>query len=176
MRLILDVFADIAQIGSLIAAPDGIPLTPISNSCRYCSLLLDTETGRQACISSWRKLSTQSEGSPKFVECHAGLKYARARIEIDGELKAMVIAGQFSLSKPSQPEQDARVKLLADRHGIDAAELAVAARDISVLDDRKVRQIGTWMEKIASTFEYFARERLDLVTRLRRIADMSVLK
>lgn len=173
---IQDVFADIAQVGSLTTSPDGTPLTTMSNSCRFCSQILSSETGREACVASWRKLATQSDRRPHFVECHAGLHYARARIEINGELKGMVIAGQFYASAPDPSETDARIQALAVRHHLDVAALTEAAHEIPVIDDRKESQIEVWMEKIASTFEHFGRERSDLMGRLRKIADMSAVK
>jgi excisionase family DNA binding protein len=170
---IQDVFADIARVGSLTTAPDGTPLTTISNPCRFCSLILASESGRSACVASWRKLASQPETRPQFVECHAGLHYARARIEIDGKLDAMVIAGQFYAARPNEKAERARVEELALRHGIDLHELEKSAEEIPVVDGRMESQIGSWLEKIAHTFEHFGRERLDLMGRLRKIAAMT---
>jgi excisionase family DNA binding protein len=172
---IQDVFADIAQVSSLTTAPDGSPLTKMSSPCRFCSLILATGSGRQACVASWRKLATQSDHRPQFVTCHAGLHYARARIEIGGHLKAMVIAGQFYASPPKPAEEESRLRSLAHTHNIDPKTLRDAAREIPVVDQRKEAQIGTWMEKIAGTFAHFGRERSDMMSRLRRIADITSL-
>ncbi len=73
-----NVFAEIANVGAVTTAPDGEPLTKISNSCRFCDLILSSESGRQACVASWRELSAQSDTQPRFTTCHAGLQYARA--------------------------------------------------------------------------------------------------
>ena len=173
---IQDVFADIAQVGSLTTAPDGTPLTEMSNTCKFCTLVLSSESGRKACIESWRKLASQHEHRPHFVECHAGLHYARARIEINGELKGMVIAGQFYASAPDCAVTEERIKRLSERHHLDVDALRAAAQTIPVIDDRKEKQIEAWMEKIAGTFEHFGRERSDLMNRLRKIADMCAMK
>jgi excisionase family DNA binding protein len=170
---IQDVFADIAQVGSLTTAPDGTPLTTISNPCHFCSLILASESGRLACIESWRKLASQSERRPQFVECHAGLHYARARIEIDGKLEAMAIAGQFYAARPEQNEENARLQKLAVLHDLDVQALQESAKEIRMVDERMESQIGKWLEKIAHTFEHFGRERSDLMGRLRRIAAMT---
>jgi len=172
---IQDVFAEIAQVSSLTTAPDGSPLTKMSSPCRFCSLILATGSGRQACVASWRKLAAQSDHRPQFVTCHAGLHYARARIEIGGQLKAMVIAGQFYASRPNPAEEESRLRSLAQTHNIDVITLRDAAREIPVVDERKESQIGTWMEKIAGTFAHFGRERSDMMSRLRRIADITSL-
>jgi excisionase family DNA binding protein len=170
---IQDVFAEIAQVGSVTTAPDGIPLTRMSNTCAFCSLLLATDSGRQACIASWRTLATHPDHRPRFATCHAGLHYARARIEIDGQIKAMVVAGQFYAAHPDRSEEQVRVRSLARLHHIDAKELSDAAGEIPVVDDRKEAQIGSWMEKIANTFEHFGRERSELMSRLQRIAEIT---
>ena len=82
MQPIQDVFAEIAQVGSVITDKDGTPITKISNACDFCKLILGSEEGRQACHQSWKKLVDQKENAPEFTTCHAGLEYARARIEI----------------------------------------------------------------------------------------------
>jgi excisionase family DNA binding protein len=172
---IQDVFADITQVSSLTTAPDGTPLTRLSSPCAFCSLILASESGKQACIGSWRKLATQPEVRPRFVTCHAGLHYARARIEIGGTLVAMFVAGQFYASPPDPSEAKQRIHTLATTHTIDARGLTEAAREIPIADKRKEAQIGTWMEKIARTFEHFGKERSDMMSRLRRIADITAL-
>jgi excisionase family DNA binding protein len=126
---IQDVFADIAQVGSLTTAPDGTPLTTMSNACHFCTLILASESGWTACIESWRKLAVQSETRPQFVECHAGLNYARARIEIDGKLEATAIAGQFHAARPDEKVESARLQRLAVLHGLDLQALQESARD-----------------------------------------------
>jgi ligand-binding sensor protein len=175
VRPIQQVFAEIAQVGSLTVSPDGQPLTEISNSCEFCSLILKSESGRRGCIASWKMLAEQSDRKPRFVTCHAGLHYARARIEVDGQLVAMVIAGQFYTQTPDPSEQRARVEKLAVSHSIDARALENAAGRVGVLTGRHEEQIGGWLEKVADTFEQVAHERAALMSRLRRIADMSTL-
>lgn len=170
LQPIQDVFADIAQVSSLTTGPDGTPLTRMSNTCEFCSLILASESGRRACVDSWRRLAQQSETSPSFVECHAGLLYARARIEMNGRLEAMAIAGQFTMDRPTGDQQDERIRRLAGRHRLDPDRLRKAVAGIPVIEGRMVSQIGTWLQKIARTFERLGQERLDLMDRLRKIA------
>ena len=172
---IQDVFADITQVSSLTTAPDGTPLTKLSVPCAFCSLIISSESGKQACVASWKALATQPEVKPRFVTCHAGLHYARARIEINGTLVAMLVAGQFYVSPPDPAEEKRRIRTLSTTHGIDAGKLEIAAREIPLADMRKEAQIGTWMEKIAQTFEHFGRERSEMMSRLRKIADISAM-
>jgi ligand-binding sensor protein len=173
LQPVQDVFADMAEVGAITTAPDGTPLTKLSNCCRFCALILATESGRRACIASWSAIARQPGLQPHFVTCHAGLQYARARIEVNHELVALLIAGQFYASPPTAEEQNVRVRKLAQQHGLDAAALADAATHLSVLDERTQGRIGDWLERVSHTFEHVGHERVALLNRLRRIAAMS---
>ncbi|NKQ36169.1 MAG: helix-turn-helix domain-containing protein [Chloroflexi bacterium] len=173
VRTIQSVFAELAEVGVVTTDMDGNPLTSISNSGHFCNLIYGTESGQRACMSSWRDLAQSAEKRTPFVPCHAGLQYARARIEVNEEATAMLFAGQFYVEPPDPDEQDARVRELAYKHGLDPVKLAEAAQEISILDERKRNEIGAWLERVAHTFEHVGRERADLLDRLQRIADMS---
>lgn len=176
MQPMQNVFAEIAEVGAVTTTLDGQPLTQISNSCDFCKLILGSEGGRQECIASWRKLAEQKDAAPEFVSCHAGLQYARARIEVNGNLIAVLIAGQFYASSPAPHEEKEQISQLAKTYSIDEALLAQAAEQIQVLDARKVAQLNKWLEEVARTFEQISSERADLISRLRQIAEMSVFE
>jgi excisionase family DNA binding protein len=171
-----NVFAEIANIGSVTTAPNGEPLTKISNSCQFCNLILASESGRKACVASWRKLGEQSAAQPEFSTCHAGLQYARARIEINGELAAMLIAGQFYTSEAERETARKQLLSLAKAHGIDADLLNTAVQDIQILDARSREKLSYWLRSVAHTFEDIGGERAELMSRLQRIAEMSTLE
>lgn len=174
MQPVQDVFAEIAEVGSVTTDANGTPVTRISNSCDFCKLMLGSESGREACIQSWKQLAEKGSKHPEFIACHAGLQYAHARIEVKGTLIAMLVAGQFHAQAPSSDEQADRIHTLAQTHDIDEALLTQASKMIPVLEERKVPQIGKWLEKVAGTFEQISTERSDLMNRLRQIAVMSV--
>lgn len=176
MQPVQDVFAEIAQVGSVTTDKDGKPLTHISNSCGFCKLILGSEEGRQACVDSWRRLVEQKDAAPEFIPCHAGLQYARARIEVNGSLIALLIAGQFHIIAPTPGEEKNRIHELARKFSIDETLLAQAAQQIPVLDARKVPELSNWLEKVAHTFEQISTERADLMCRLRQISEMSVFE
>lgn len=172
---IQDVFAEIAEVGAVTTGRDGRPLTNISHSCDFCKLILGSDEGRQACIASWRKLAEQKMSAPEFTSCHAGLQYARARIEVGGELAAILVAGQFYVQAPNAAEEAERLQTLSQKYHIDEGLLKQAAMRISVLEERKVSQISGWLERVARTFEQISLERANLMSRLRQIAEMSVV-
>ena len=173
LQPIQDVFAEVMGIGAITTALDGEPLTEISNPCRFCQLILASETGRAACIASWRKLAQESTVQPHFVKCHAGLQYARARIEADGALAATLVAGQFYADAPNAREETKRVSALAETHSIDENQLRAAAQAVPRLDEHKRSEIGHWLERVAHTFEQIGGERANLLARLKQIAAMS---
>ena len=176
VELIQNVFADIAEVGSITTDPRGEPLTELSNSCTFCNLIVASPQGRDACIASWRRLADQPEQHPRFATCHAGLQYACARIELNSHLEAMLIAGQFYAAPPDPQEEAERIRRLAEKYGIDPQALLQAACDLTVIDERKRSQLGNWLESVAHTFEDIAHERAMLMDRLRTIAAMSTLE
>lgn len=176
MQPIQDVFGEIAEVGAVTTGPDGQPLTHISNTCDFCKLILGSEKGRQACIESWKKLAELPGRAPELASCHAGLHYARARIEVRGRLIGMLVAGQFHSRAPSTEELRALVHRIAASYSIDDSLLEQAASKLAVLDERKVSQLSKWLQDVAKTFEQISSERADLMSRLHQIAEMSVLE
>ena len=169
------VFAEVAEVGSVTTDVDGQPLSEVSNSCRFCNLILASEKGRAGCIASWRRLAEQPSRHPHFYTCHAGLHYARARIEIQGELIAMLFAGQFYLEAPDKSEEAKRVTRLAAEYGIEEGALMEAIQSMRVLPLARHAQITEWLEQVASTFEDIGEERAELMGRLRTISQMSAI-
>ena len=176
MQQVQDVFAEIAQVGAVTADKNGKPLTKISNSCGFCELILGSYEGRLKCIESWRHLVDQKDAAPEFTTCHAGMNYARARIEVQGELIAILVAGQFHIQKPEKEEQEERLRTLSKKYFIDLSLLTQAAQQITLLDAAKVPQISGWLERVAHSFEQISSERADFMSRLRQIAEMSVFE
>ena len=167
------VFAEIAGVGAITTAPDGTPVTAISFGCDFCALMLASESGQRACAASWRRLVDLPE--QQLATCHAGLQYAHARIEVEGELVALLIAGQVFADAPEPAEVERRARQLAAEHGLDPAELAAAAAEIPTLDPRARERLSGWLGSVAATFETIAHERAALVGRLRRIAEITTL-
>ena len=170
-----DVFAEMAEIGSVITDSMGLPLTHMSNSCEFCNLILESRKGRSACFKSWRTLASQDGTAPEFTACHAGLQYARAPITVSGQALAFLVGGQFYAAEPDEEESKARIAALAQKYHIDPDELSSAASTIRVLDRRIVAQISTWLSRVAQTFEQISTERAEMLSRLHQIAEMSRL-
>ena len=87
---IQEVFAQIADVGAVTTDLRGEPLTPFSNGCAFCQLILATEQGRARCQADWHRLAEQTEPRPRLEKCHAGLTYARGRITVQDQFIAMI--------------------------------------------------------------------------------------
>ncbi|MCA9972612.1 MAG: PocR ligand-binding domain-containing protein [Anaerolineales bacterium] len=173
VQAVQDVCAEIGEIGAVTTDTAGVPLTRISNCGPFCALVLASKTGRRACEASWYKLAQQADDAPRFLTCHAGLQYARARIKLNGANSAMLIAGQFYTIPPNRVSRDQEVRTLAEQHQIDADALVEASHQLVYLDDRKRSEITRWLKKVANAFEQIGRERAELMGRLKSIAAMS---
>ncbi|MDX1435511.1 MAG: PocR ligand-binding domain-containing protein [Anaerolineales bacterium] len=176
LQVIQDVFAEILDVGSVTTDTEGEPISEISNSCDFCNLILQSPAGRRGCVASWKRLAQLPAGEPEFMRCHAGLQYARGRIDIHGEQIALLIAGQFYQDAPDEKEETARIADLAARYNLNPEKLQQAAHTIRRLDEENEAQIGAWLIKVAQTFEDIGRERAELLSRLRQIAEMSNLE
>lgn len=175
VQAIQDVCAEIGEIGAVTTDMEGEPLTEISNCSRFCALILDAPSGYRACKASWRRLADQDEIEPRFVTCHAGLQYARAKIELDRDEAAMLVGGQFYTIPPNPEQRRSELRALANKHDVDADQLVDASQSIRFLDRRKRSEITRWLNKVAGAFEQISWERADLMHRLKRIAEMSTL-
>lgn len=167
-----DFFAEVLNVGAVTTDPTGYPVTMISNSCRFCHLILSTETGQQACIDSWRRLSELPKNRTAFATCHAGLQYTSRWIEISPQSQAMLVAGQYYTQNPDSVEEDQRIQRLATAHRLNLQEMKAAASEIVVLNSEQQASIGKWLNKAVRAFEEIGKERLELVNQLRNFANI----
>lgn len=170
IQAIQDVFAELARVGSVTTRLDGTPLTGISNACRLCALIQSSAAGRAQCVASWRALAGRSERFPQVAACHAGLGYMHARIEVGEHPTALLVAGQFRLS-----DEPIDAAALARAYGLDAEEVAEAAREVPCFGQQERAQVAGCLQKVAKTFEDIGGERARMIARLRRIAALSAL-
>jgi excisionase family DNA binding protein len=177
---VLDVFAEMAEVGAVITDDAGMPITGMSNSCEYCQLIQESERGRAACIQSWRRLARQAKSSayetPEFITCHAGLQYAQAPIRVCGETVAMLVAGQFYADGRDYAKAENQLEALAHDYRLSLPQLTQAAANVHTLDDHQVHQISKWLQRMTITLEQVSTERADMLARLQQIAAISVFE
>jgi len=170
---IQDIFAGIIGIGAITVTLRGTPLTSPTFSNPFCELMLSSESGREACQASWRRIINKQSGEPKFQVCHAGLCYKRSLIENNGSPIAWLIAGQYILNSSEHAISKEKIEELAQKHGIPFEKLLEAAKRIPVLKLNQQELVETWTPRVALTFQSIICERTDFVNRLQQIAELS---
>ncbi len=169
---IQDVFAEAVGVGAITTDLEGNPLTEMSNSAKYCQLLLASPEGRKRCQASWRRLSAGA-APPKLETCHAGLAYARGKIQVQDEFVAMVFAGQVVTSAGARKRVQSNTRALAQACGIPETKLRAAAAEIQLVEAAHADKMLRMLAKVADTFSQIGRRRLDLLLRLRRVAQIA---
>ncbi len=167
-----DIFAEAMDVGSIVTRLDGEPITEMSNSCEFCNLILSSPSGRQGCLDSWRQLANQIDRRPRLHECHAGLKYARGRIEVQDEFVGMVFAGQMSTDADTGG-LEARLPELAARYNLDEAKLRRAVTTVRLKPSHEIPKLYRLLQRMADTLSEVACERLALLQKLRHIAEIT---
>jgi excisionase family DNA binding protein len=170
IQAIQAVYAEALDVAAITVDLDGTPLTEISNSCDFCNLVLSSAEGRRRCAAAWRAVNAGG-----LDTCHAGLAVVGARITVDGQWVANAASCQFT-TEPTQPSDRAwldDLPSLAAELGLAADELQVVSSRVRTLPERAARRIPSLMQRVADTFSEIGQERLHLLSRLQRIAEMS---
>lgn len=173
VRAIQGVFADALRVGTVTTAPDGTPLTPVAHACDFCDLILATEAGRERCVASWRRAIAGQDDTPALNTCHAGLSILSAPVRVQGRLVAAVHTGQFLSAPPEGETWRGRIVALSTAAGLCENELQGALGHVPILDDGRQDQVAGLLARVAATFSEIGEERLSLLGRLQRIAEIS---
>ncbi|MFN2240949.1 MAG: PocR ligand-binding domain-containing protein, partial [Anaerolineae bacterium] len=146
------------------------PLSGISNSCDFCSLILATEPGQFRCSESWRR---QPDGHVR--SCHAGLLCASLPISISGQPIAMAAACQFVAPSTTGDEMawQSHLPELAQGLSLPEADLRAAAGGVRTVTESQLLRVSELLRKVADAFSEIGQERLELLGRLEKIAEMS---
>jgi excisionase family DNA binding protein len=175
IRAIQEIFAQALGVGAVTTEGDGTPLTPVANCCEFCDLILGSATGRQRCVASWRASAAEKQGTPRPATCHAGLRYVWGWIEVQGRFVAAAHAGQFLDQQPVDEAWSDRISELAAACGLDAQEMRQALNRVPMLDRDRQQQLARLLNRMLLTFSEIGEERLNLLGRLQRIAEITQL-
>ncbi len=175
VRAIQDILAQALSVGVVTTEVGGLPLTPIANCSDFCDLVLSSEVGRQRCIASWQaSVAAPGKATHPFI-CHAGLRYISCRIEAQGRFVGAVHAGQYLDEPPGEEFHSVRIPELATACGLGVPDLLHALNRIPVLDENRQQQLVVLLNKTAEVFSEIGEERLALLNRLQRIAEITQL-
>lgn len=167
------VSAEAIGLAAIITDAKGKPLTKMSNPCRYCQLIYESEKGRAACLVNFSQIAQDTDTTFPQITCHAGLQCIGAAIRVNGVKTAVFIAGQYKSSSQSNHNQP--IQQVAAAYDLDAADLAAAAAEIPTLDPAQQEKVTAWLPKLTHTLSEIGQERAELLSRLQRIAAMSAV-
>ncbi len=151
----------------------GEPLIAFSNPCAYCSLILATEEGRKRCHASWKRLADKTEKHPQLEKCHAGLTYARGWINVGGTPVAMIFAGQFVVGRWRSGDSPEYIARMAQDFQLNPDTLRKASREVRVVTKERAEQLLHLLQLVADTFSTIGQERLELMRRLEKVAQIA---
>jgi excisionase family DNA binding protein len=170
IRAIQVVCAEAMDIALVTTDMNGVPLSGVSSSCDFCTLILATERGQLRCSESWRQ---RPDGHVR--PCHAGLLCASRPISVDGEPVAITAVCQF-VSPGAEADRLAWQSNLADLAqslSLPEADLWAVAGGVRAIPEGQLLRVPQLLQRVADTFSEIARERLDLLGRLEKISEMS---
>lgn len=163
------IYAESLQVAAVVTDLRGMPMTPVSNSCAFCDMILSTPEGSRRCALDWRDTS---HGHPHL--CHANLLCTSMPVHLEGAPIAIAAACQFSTRPPGDNlEWQANLAQLAADLSIPARTLQAAAGSVRVLSEEELSRIPQILHLVSQTMTEIGQERLKLVGRLRHIAQVS---
>ena len=163
VNAIQGICAEALDVAAVTVDLDGTPLTDVSNSCDFCRVILATPEGRRRCSAAWK-----SAVDGQVRACHAGLWCVGVPIRIGSERAA--IAATCQLAEASwQPDLAA----LARDLGLRVEELEPTLGSVRRVQDGSLARVSRFVKRMADTFSEIGQERLELLGRLRHIAQVS---
>jgi excisionase family DNA binding protein len=172
IQTIQNLYSEISRIGALVVDMEGHPLTSFSQPCRYCTLMLSSAAGREACQACWKESAEVSVRQTHFT-CHAGLQYLAVPIYDRGTQIGALLTGQFYWQPPDRYEEAERVQKLAATHHIDPDELQSAALEVQIIPNEKHAQVESWPRHAVDAMHSILNERSGFIQRLQQIADLT---
>jgi len=175
VQAIQDIFAEASGLGAITTATNGVPLTRPSGASRFCSLVLGGEAGRLRCLAAWQAAARRRSRGPFIAACPAGLECAWERVEVQAAPVAVFLAGPF-IDTPfdgNAGRWQEQIAAMANVTGLDPALLQEAIAEVPVLDQDKRRRALDLVQRMAAALSEIGEERVKLLDRLRRIAEIT---
>lgn len=173
VQTILDLFADVAQLGALMIDTQGNLLTQPSRPCPLCQLLLSSPVGLRACHSSWLTFAQQSRNGALHFTCHAGMQYVGAPVSDGAQVVGLFLVGGFYWQTPDAREEAGRLNLLEGDLGLPRAELAEALHTVPVIEPAQHALVESWPVSAAHAVQSILQERSGFMQRLQQIANLT---
>lgn len=173
VQAIQDLFSSVSQISGLLVNNLGEPVTDVSQPVGFCQLIQSSESGKNACLESWKQFVSQTGEKPKKMTCHAGLNYLSSKISNQNGLQGVFLAGEFYWDRPDHEEADLKYRSLAETHNLKPGELIEAARNIPVLTKDQQAHLSQQPAAAARAILSIMNERDGFLTRMQKIANLT---
>jgi excisionase family DNA binding protein len=172
IQTIQNLFSEISRLGAVVVDMDGKPLTVFSRPAKFCSIMMSSSSGREACQNCWKEAVDRSVQQNKFV-CHAGFFYLATPLYDRGNQIGTLLTGPFYWQQPDRYEESDRVQRLASQHRLDKMLLQESALDVQIIPVEKHSQVETWPRATIDAMHSILNERSGFLTRLQQIADLT---
>ena len=134
LQRLQDSFAEAMGVAAVTVDREGKPVTTVSNFCRVCLMIRETDKGLarcQRCDAEGGRIALKRQ-APFAYKCAGGLLDAAAPIIIDGQYLGCILCGQVI---PVDAEEEFRQDIIARNVvlGLDPVELEKEVRAIPPL-------------------------------------------
>lgn len=171
IQAVQSIFADAMDIATVTTDTEGHVLTEVSNGCDFCQTILSSKEGQRRCSIFWKSL-----GKAGVSTCHAGLLGAGDRITTKGEWIGIVVSCQMDL-QGGEAHHDVgwreNIPRLASELDLPEKILEADAARVRAIRADQMPRVSRLVKQVAETFSKIGEERLALVGRLERIAEIT---
>jgi excisionase family DNA binding protein len=171
IQAVQSIFADAMDVAAVTTDIEGHALTEVSNGCIFCQAILSRKEGQRRCSAFGESL-----GKGGMNTCHAGLLGAGERITTNGKWVGIVVGCQLDL-RGGEDRNDAgwreTLSQLASELGLPEKSLHAAAAGVRTIQVDQLPRVTRLMKQVADTFSKIGEERLALLGRLERIAEIT---
>lgn len=148
IQRIQDTFAQATGVASIIATPEGAPITRPSNFCRLCrEVIRTTEKGLANCLKSDAVLGRYSPTGPIIQPCMSGgLWAAGASLAVGGRHVANWLIGQVR----NEELDETRMLAYADEIGVDRDLFRQAWSEVPVMSSGQFAKVAQALYSLAN--------------------------
>ncbi len=171
-----DLFAKVNGVASIITDPSGHPITKLSNFCRFCKIVRQTEIGCSNCHRSDAMIGQYHPSGPIIQKClSGGLWDAGVSITVGEKHIANWLIGQVRNSE----QNEADMRAYARKIGADEAEFMEAFFDVPEMTLERFKEIADMLflivDKISSLKSQNLRQSALLLERKKNRARLELL-
>lgn len=171
IQAVQSIFADAMDIAAVTTDIEGHILTEVSNSCDFCQAILSSKEGQRRCSAFWK-----NSGTGGMNTCHAGLLGTGERVTTHGKRVGIVVGCQLDLQSGEGRNNAGwkeNLSLLASELDLPEKNLQTAAAGVRTIQPDQWPRVTRLVKQVAETFSKIGEERLALLGRLERIAEIT---